>query len=31
LAGLGREGGREGLLAFLEVKTIILEADRSAR
>jgi aldehyde dehydrogenase (NAD+) len=26
-SGLGREGGREGLLPFLELKTIILDAD----
>jgi acyl-CoA reductase-like NAD-dependent aldehyde dehydrogenase len=24
-SGIGREGGREGLLPFLEVKTVILE------
>ena len=26
-SGLGREGGREGLLSFLEVKTVILDAE----
>jgi aldehyde dehydrogenase (NAD+) len=24
-SGIGREGGREGLLPFLEVKTVILD------
>lgn len=26
-SGIGREGGREGLLSFLEAKTIVLDAD----
>jgi len=29
-SGIGREGGREGLLPFLETKSVILE-DRPAR
>ena len=26
-SGLGREGGREGLLPYLEAKTVILDED----
>jgi aldehyde dehydrogenase (NAD+) len=26
-SGVGREGGREGLLAYLETKTIVLDAE----
>jgi aldehyde dehydrogenase (NAD+) len=29
-SGIGREGGKEGLLPFLETKTVILEARPAA-